>query len=291
MNKRIAFAVMGSLLVIAITMVCMGIAFACVGEECKSDGNVMYSGVGNKGDIFVYNCEKNDKSNTNIGTWVNPSDIPELKGDKGDKGDTGLQGIPGEVGKDGVNGINGLNGEQGIQGFQGIQGDTGDKGDTGEAGKDVDPTIVTNLQNTDTTLQNNINVEQFDRIQMNDNLQSNINSVNSRVDSVSNRVSKLEKTQYGVRTELKFIREKHLEVGVYSFYSGTRNTMAEVGLNVVIPIGESYIDRENKQINARLDRLEQKVGTTAVIERTLDSKGNIKSIRINDNGLAVSGKF
>jgi tetrahydromethanopterin S-methyltransferase subunit G len=194
----------------------------------------------------------------------------------------------GVAGKDGLNGLNGIDGLNGTNGIAGLK---GDKGDTGANGKDVDPALVTALQDTDTTIQNNAIIETTQRTNADTKLQNNINSVNSRVDDVSNRVSKLEKTQVNLRTEIKFIREKHLEVGVYSVYSTTRNTCAEVGLNVVIPIGESYQDRENKRVNARLDRLERKLGATTIIERTLDKKGRVTSISIGNGQLSINGGF
>ena len=151
--------------------------------------------------------------------------------------------------------------------------------------------VDTNSQSRDNTLQTNINNEATTRGNADTKLQNNINSVNSRVDDVSNRVSKLERTQYVVKTELKFIREKHLEVGAYAAYNVGRNTCSEVGLNIVIPIGESYLDRENRKINSRLTALEQKVGTAAVIEKTVDTKGKIKSIRITEGQLVVGEQF
>jgi len=152
-------------------------------------------------------------------------------------------------------------------------------------------TEATTRSNADNTLQNNINVADNNSQTRDNKLQTNINSANSRIDDVSNRVSALERTQYVVKTELKFIREKHLEVGVYAEYNAGRNVCSEVGLNIVIPIGNSYLDRENKKINTRLDRLEQKVGTSAVIERTVDSKGNVKSISISQGILSVNGTY
>jgi hypothetical protein len=150
---------------------------------------------------------------------------------------------------------------------------------------------ATTRSNADNNLQNNINITD-NNSQIRDNkLQTNINSTNSRIDDVSNRVSKLEATQYIVKTELRFIREKHLEVGVYAEYNAGRNVCSEVGLNVVIPIGNSYLDRENKKINSRLDRLEQKVGGATIIERTLDKKGKVRSISITQGQLAVNGEF
>ncbi len=289
---------------------------------------------GTSGYIFVSTGKNSGQSSE--GHWTNPSTLLL----KGDKGDTGSQGIAGYTpikgvdyfdgmngingvdgigidGKDGLNGINGIDGYTPIKGvdyFDGLNGNDGlsikgDQGIAGENGKDVDPLTVTNLQNTDNTLQENINIEQFDRIKLgndlqynisnettnrvntNNKLQDNINSANSKIDDTNNRVSKLEKTQINIRTEVKFMREKHLEMGIYTVYSTTRNTMAEVGLNVVVPIGESYQDREAKRVNMRLNKLEKQMGNSAIIEKTLDNKGNIKSISISSSKVAFGGEF
>jgi tetrahydromethanopterin S-methyltransferase subunit G len=143
----------------------------------------------------------------------------------------------------------------------------------------------------DNNLQNNVDVVNNNSVGRDINLQNNINSVNNRVDNVEHRVSALEKTQYVVKTEVKFIREKHLEVGVYGEYNVGRSNCSEIGVNIVIPIGNSYLDRENKKINTRLDRLEQKVGGATIIERTIDKKGVVRSISISQGQLAVSGEF
>lgn len=265
LHKKLALIVLAWLFLIGITLFFVGKVFA---------SNVSDTGNGTKGYILV------NTDNKHQGVWTDPS---FLKGEKGDKGDKG---------------------EQGLQGFNGLN------------GKDVDPTTVTNLQNTDQTLQNNINIETTTRengdnlLQNNINmealsrtsvetnsidrdkvLQTNINNVNDRVNDVEHRVSRLERTQYVLRGEVKFIREKHLEVGVYSEYNVGRSACSEVGVNVVIPIGESYQDRENKKIITRLTALEQKVGTATVIERTLDNKGKVKSISISQGQIAVNGEF
>jgi hypothetical protein len=183
---------------------CIGICYACIGDECKKDSNIGDINDGNKGYIFTYYCEKGNES---LGKWVDPS---FLKGDKGDKGDTGEQGIQGLSGIDGLNGlngidgINGLPGEQGIQGEpglngldglpgeQGIQGDKGDKGDTGEVGKDgldFDPAEVIRLDNRidtetsdriteDNLLQDNLNKEKKQRILADKKLKKKIIKVN-----------------------------------------------------------------------------------------------------------------
>ena len=228
-------------------------------------GGVTDNNDGNKGYILVSTGENNG-ANT-VGTWTDSS---FLKGDKGDAGASG---------KDGLNGEKGDTGSQGIKGDLGDKGDMGDKGDQGLQGliglngKDVDPSTVTNLQNTDTTLNNRIN------------------DTNNKLNGVSKRVSRLERTQFVIHGEVKFIREKHLEVGVYTEYNIGRSKVSEVGIAITVPIGESYLDRENKQIKSRLDRLERSVGQTAVIEKTVDEKGNTKSIRISRAGLQVDRSF
>jgi len=278
-------------------------------------------------DIPNLKGDKGDKGDTGLQGIQGLTGLQGIAGLNGIQGIAGLNGIDGIDGINGINGLDGLKGDTGEQGIQGFAGEQGIQGEKGDRGLDVDPQTVIDLQNTDTQLNNsiidevnnrifgdnslfnllntetinsqnrdialqgNINNEGNVRATADTQLQSNINSVNSRVDNVERRVSKLEETQYNIRTEVKFIREKHLEVGVYSTYSTNRNTCAEVGLNIVIPIGEGYQDRENKKINARLDRLEQKTGTATVIERTLDNQGRIKSISISEGQLAVSGKF
>ncbi len=87
------------------------------------------------------------------------------------------------------------------------------------------------------------------------------------------------------------MRKKHLEMGAYTKYNTNRSMVSEVGLNVVVPIGKGYQDIENEKINARLNRLEQKVGGIAVVEKTLDSKGNLKSVSISDSGFSLTGTY
>jgi hypothetical protein len=173
--------------------------------------NVKANNTNNNGYIFVGTGTTN--GGIQVGQWTDPCFLKGAKGDKGDtgqqgiqglqgfKGDTGLQGIQGDIGSQGIQGVKGNTGSQGVQGIQGLKGDKGDKGDTGANGKDVDPTIVTDLQNEDITLSNsitaetnnriggdnllqdNINTEQFDRISMGNNLTTNINS------ETTNRIS------------------------------------------------------------------------------------------------------
>jgi len=125
----------------------------------------------------------------------------------------------------------------------------------------------------DNQLQNNINVETNNRV-------SADNQLNDKINNVDNRISRLEKTQYNLRTEIKFIKQKRLEVGIYGVYNTNRRVCSEVGINIVIPVGESYQDKENKKINQRLANIEKKLGNAVVMEKVVNEKGQVISINI-----------
>jgi cell fate (sporulation/competence/biofilm development) regulator YmcA (YheA/YmcA/DUF963 family) len=56
-------------------------------------------------------------------------------------------------------------------------------------------------------------------------------------------------------------------------------------------MGKSYEEKMIENTNKRVDAIEAKIGTAPVIEKILDSKGNVKSLHINQNGLRLDGKF
>jgi tetrahydromethanopterin S-methyltransferase subunit G len=148
-----------------------------------------------------------------------------------------------------------------------------------------------NSQNRDIVLQDNINNEANIRGNADNYLNGNINAVNSRVDNINKRVNNLESTQYNAKTELKFIRKKNFEVGVYSTFNSNRKTVSEVGINVVIGVGESYLDKENKITKQRLDNIEEKLGNMPVLEKMVDSNGMIRSIRISGGQIQINKEF
>ena len=265
-----------------------GIANAFAGQETIKDDND-----GNKGYILINTGTQ--QGGNDVGHWTDITTIPELKGDKGEAGKDGQNGSDGytpikEVdyfdGKDGLNGIDGLNGKDGI----GIQGEKGDKGDTGENGKDVDPQKVIDLENTDINLSNSINTETNNRVEA-INLQNETNSRQDRtLQDHESRIGTLEETQVNVRGELKFIREKNFEVGVYSKYNTNRNVCSEVGLSITINLGESYTDREIRNMNKKIavlqktmDRLIQRSGVEEFeVKKEITNKG--VSFSINKEG-------
>ena len=148
-----------------------------------------------------------------------------------------------------------------------------------------------NSQNRDVVLQDNLNNEAYIRGNADNYLSSNINAVNSRVDNINKRVNNLEGTQYNARTELKFIRKKNFEVGVYSMFNSNRKTVSEVGINVVIGVGESYLDKENKITKQRLANIEEKLGNMPVLEKVVDSNGMVRSIRISGGQIQINKEF
>jgi hypothetical protein len=267
----------------------------------------------NQGYIFISTGQK--QGGTEIGTWTDPTTIPTLKGDKGDKGDTGSQGIrgfkgdtgaTGTTGKDGINGIdgkdgiNGMNGNNGLDGKNGLDGAKGDRGDPGTDGKDVDPIIVTNLQNEDIILQNNIDTEQFDRVKMGNDLtnnlnsettqrisednklQSNINSVNSRVDSIDNKVKKLETTQYKMQLGVRILDTRKITIIPYISQDFTRNCIDETGIRITFKLGTSYEEREINKTNKRINDLETYLNIPEIKEVIEQIK--MKNIKVNTDG-------
>jgi hypothetical protein len=266
----------------------------CAGVETVKDDND-----GNKGYILINTGTKN--GNSDIGHWTDISTVPELKGEQGEQGLPGI-GIDGKEGytpiknvdyfdgKDGINGV-GVDGKDGV----GIQGLQGDKGDKGEQGKDVDPETVTNLQNEDITLQNNLNTETIERVNGDDFLNTMIDNTNLAVDNHSktlqnhesrlnnheSRLGKLEDTQFNLRGELKFIREKNFEVGIYSKYNTNSNVCSEVGLSITIGIGNSWTERELESVNKKVSELQKSMekilqkagGNDIAVEKTQNKDG------------------
>lgn len=129
------------------------LAFLFIVKDAFS-ANVTDTTGGKEGFILV-----NDGSGQgHKGTWTDPS---FLKGAKGDKGDMGLQGI------------------QGVQGL---------KGDTGSDGKDIDPSTVLALQNGIDLVKKDTNILS----DMIDNVKSSVSSVISDLTGETNRATSSE---------------------------------------------------------------------------------------------------
>jgi len=240
-------------------------------------GGVIDDNNGNQGYIFVSTGENNGSNS--VGHWTNPNCIDGLKGDKGDKGDTGaqgeqgLQGIQGDKGEAGQNGLDGLNGNDGLNGVdgakgdkgdQGYKGDKGDLGDKGDNGKDVDPKTVEDLQNKDSLLEKNVSEN------------------NSKLDSLDGRVSALEKTQYVIEGAFRVFDSKRLSISPFLRHNIVRNRIDTVGVRFDIKLGSSYEEREIKKMNDRVARLEAGGVKKTIVEKTYNTKGELKSVRVHN---------
>jgi len=225
------------------------------------------------------------------------SGINGKDGLNGLQGDPGIQGLQGFNGVDGTNGIDGKDGLKGDKGDKGAKGDKGDRGKTGKAGytpiknvdyfdglngtngvngengKDVDPEVVNNLQKEDI------------------NLKNNINSTNSRVDDLSNRVGRLEKTQVVAELGVRVYDSKHLSITPYIQQNFTRAKVSEIGVKFLFKIGKSYEEKLIENTNQRVKAIETRLGVSPVITRVVDKKGNVISIGIEENGLSINGEF
>lgn len=258
-------------------------------------GGVIDNNSGKLGDILVSTGINNGANS--IGTWTDANFLKGEKGDIGLQGIQGVQGLQGIQGTSGINGLNGVNGTDGndgytpvknidyfdgkdglngIDGKDGLTGDTGltgDKGDIGntgnegKAGKDVDPTIVNNLTQTN-------------------------NEQTQRLNDADSRLSKLEKTQYVLETSFRILDTKRLTLRPFFRNNFTRNGMIDLaGLKVDIKLGKSYEEQQIEKINRRLDNIERIINHSPVIEKIVDKTGKIQSISITSNGLAVNGGF
>jgi hypothetical protein len=289
-------------------------------------GNVVDDNNNHNGDILIGTGD-NNWGGQSEGHWTSPNVWIEqyksiLKGDTGEQGLPGLNGINGIDGKDGLDfdpaevirldnridtetndRIIGDNYLQGNINTEILYREKADKKLNNKINneaiyrKQTDKKLQKNInvvdknsKQRDIALQNNINNEAIVRTNTDTQLQKNIDNTNSRIDDVSNRVSTLEKTQYNVKTQVNFIREKNYEMGVYSIYNSNRNIVSEIGIAITLGTGKSWTETQIEKQNKRLDNLENKLGISPVIERTIEN-GKIKSIRIMDNGLAVDNKF
>jgi hypothetical protein len=241
-------------------------------------GGVTDDNNGNQGYIFVSTGENHGKES--VGRWVDPSDAPELKGDKGDTGAQGDTGLSGKDGLNGIDGVKGVSGDKGADGYTPIKNKDyfdGLNGLNGENGKDVDSTTVTNLQN-------NINAESSARASADTQL-------SNRIDSLSNRLSKLERTQFVAEFDFRIYDSKRLTISPFFRTNFTRGKIDTVGVRFTIKLGRSYEEKLIEKTNARVDIIERKLGQTAIVEKELDTTGHVKSIRIIDGGLAIDGTF
>ena len=194
-------------------------------------GGVTDDNSGNKGYILVSTGENNGANS--VGHWTDSS---FLKGEKGDTGEAGRDGVDGAVGPQGDAGSQGEQGQAGVDGENGktpIKGVDYNDGKDGLNGKDVDPATVEKLEKS---------------IQQNTNATNNLNA----------RVNKLEETQNIIGGVLRIKDTKKWAVDLFIDYSTNRQMIDRQGIRFTYKMGESYQDKENKRLEARIQALENK---------------------------------
>jgi hypothetical protein len=228
--------------VLILTVLVLGLTVGVAFAVPQTD-NVVVNNQGNAG--YIFTSTGTSQGNNQIGTWTDSS---SLKGEKGDKGDTGATG---QAGQDGVNGLDGKDGQQGVAGNDGQNGLDGQDGKTpvkgedyndgkdgeqginGEDGKDVDPATVENLQNS-------------------------INQNTTETNKLNDRVNELEETQNIIGGVLRIKDTKKWTIDLFVDYSTDRQIVDRQGIRFTYKMGESYQDKENKRLEARIQALENK---------------------------------
>jgi hypothetical protein len=143
----------------------------------------------------------------------------------------------------------------------------------------------------DNVLQQNINNETNERIMGDNNLNQRINNQQGQIDNLGNRVNKLYETQYNIEGVIRILDTKKTITEIYSTYDVRHSRQVAIGLRFTYKLGKSYLEKENDKINARLDKIEKQLGNTTIIEKTLDNRGKVRSMRISDGQLVIEGKY
>jgi len=112
-----------------------------------------------------------------------------------------------------------------------------------------------------------------------------------RLNDHENRINTLEETDVCVVGEVDFIREKNVTVGAYGKFDVRHNEVPEVGLKITIGLGESWQERETKNIEKRIKALEEKLEMIGA-EPKMEKTENGWSISINEDKMTkVVNKF
>jgi hypothetical protein len=185
-----------------------------------------------------------------------------INGQKGDTGSQGEQGIEGndgatgQAGRDGQDGQAGINGQDGQTGATGQAGevgktgDTGSKGDIGETGQDGKTPIK--------------NIDYFDGINGLNGIDGKgvdpktVNELNNKIDNNSNRIDKLEESQYIVGGVLRIKSTKKWDVDLFADYSTNRQMIDRSGIRFTYKVGTSYTDKRINDLEKRLNNLENR---------------------------------
>jgi len=152
-------------------------------------------------------------------------------------------------------------------------------------------TVDTNSKGRDITLQNNLNTESSVRANADNTLQSEVNDVNNRVDNLSNRVSKLERTQYKLQVGVRILDTKRISVVSYVSQDFTRGCIDEAGVRVTFKLGTSYEERMITATNARVERLEKFLALPEVQEGITQAKMNKLQVVTDGKSFSIKKTF
>lgn len=275
---------------------------------CANKG-VDSTNTGNSGYIFV--ADGTVVGGHVVGTFVDPTTLPSLKGATGN---TGAQGIQGIQGVQGLTGATGSTGAQGIQGIQGLKGDTGATGtfspaqlaqlNANTSNEAVDASNITGLQATAGNLQSTLNnaVSQgnansasiitnnnaqnsWNQTQDNEivSLQGVTNSQQNQINGLNNRVGRLERTQDIIGLQLRLYDTRKWQINTFLDYTTTRSTVQAIGVRFTYKLGKSFEETQIDELNQKLDIL---LGKKEVAQR----ESNIH-IYYTGNGVGIKQNF
>jgi hypothetical protein len=158
--------------------------------------------------------------------------VDYFDGQDGVDGQEGQDGVDGQNGQDGYTPIKGKDYVDGKDGLNGVDGKTPIKnidyfdGLNGRDGKDVDPKTV--------------------------------NEINNKIDNNSNRIDKLEESQYIVGGVLRIKSTKKWDVDLFADYSTNRQMIDRSGIRFTYKVGESYTDKKINDLERRIKNIEDK---------------------------------
>jgi hypothetical protein len=110
-------------------------------------------------------------------------------------------------------------------------------------------------------LQNSLNTEIVSRMDGDKALQSQIETVNRKVDNVGDRVNNLERMKVMPEAVVRFYDAKHLSMAVYDSYDATNGRNFAIGMRVTLKLGRSWEEKQLEILQRKLDTLQAIVAT------------------------------
>lgn len=122
-----------------------------------------------------------------------------------------------------------------------------------------DKKIIRNTKSTnrETRQRKQRDIEITNRVDTN---KKGISNTSRNIESLDNRLSELEETQYVAEAEVRVYDGRRLTVSSFVRHSFTRNKLDVVGIRFTIKIGQSYEERLIAQQSKRLEKIEKQLG-------------------------------